>query len=357
MIILTFIVFISTTSWMTSSTSSMNCYLRRHYNLKTSRMSMKPLFFIKFQQFSHVLVIGISSLKKEVFAFAQQVNDDDDTHDDYLAEILAEEQREAEELAKLEAQMKELDQMKMQQEQMKQERHKDMNMPSGSAKMSGSGARNKDLDNIQEELRKKEAMAQEKKKEAFAKEHAAAKEEAKKERAEKIAKERDAAFQAEIERARDEKTRKNLKRQKAKDANIVKKILNNGKQGNHYAVLGMRCQWGEIQLGPLKFCSVKNSEIKRAYRKIAKLVHPDKNRDGLAEQAFDLLEKSSAILLDEKQRKEYDVKLKLQRKDRFQSGVRTVDDTWNALVKVLTTLKKVLGPFATPIFILTALII
>lgn len=356
-LILTFIAFISTTLLMPSS-SYMNFHSRSQYNINSRKISIKP-FFLKFQQLSHVLVVGISSLSQEVFVFAQ-VDSDDDKHDDYLAEILAEEEREAEELADLEAQMKELDEMKAQQEQMKREsnnRGGNMNMPPGKTKMSSSGARNKNFDSIQEELLKKEAMSQEKKKEAYATEHAQAKEESQRAKAEKIAREREAAFQAEIERAKDEKTKNDLKRQKAHDAKIVKKILNNGNKENYYAVLGMRCQWGEIQVGPLKFCSVKNSEVKKAYRKMAKLVHPDKNRDGRAEQAFDLLEKSSSILLDEKQRKEYNAKLKLQRKNRFQMGVRTLDDTWNGLIKVLTTLRKVLGPFATPIFVLTALII
>jgi len=42
---------------------------------------------------------------------------------------------------------------------------------------------------------------------------------------------------------------------------------------------------------------------------MARLNNPDKNRAGRAGQAFDVLEKSSTILLDEKTRKEYDAKL------------------------------------------------
>jgi DNA repair exonuclease SbcCD ATPase subunit len=312
------------------------------------------------------MVIGIFPITRVVFASEENGDDDNDDDDDdehdYLAEILAEEQKEAEELAQLEAQMRELDELKAQQHQrQKQDQQTKQNqfgqMPPGGT-MGGKkkmmpGGTNKKFQSIEEELRKKESEAQESKQEENKKNQ----EEAEKRKAEQIAQEREAAFQAEMERAKDEKTRKDLKRQKAKDAKIVSKILKNSTKGNHYAVLGLRCQWGEIKIGPFKFCSPKNGEIKRAYRNMARLVHPDKNRDGRAGQAFDLLETSSSILLDEKTRKEYDQQLKVQRKHRVEKSFQMFDDTLNTIIRILSTMKAILGPFATPIIVLTALII
>lgn len=306
--------------------------------------------FSSFQVLSKSFVFGINSLNQEVFAQVDENEPDDyeEEDDEYLAEILAEEEREAEELAKMEAEMKELNEMKAQRQKMNQQKH--TKMPSGGGM---PGSKNKNFEKLEEELRRKETIAQEAKQES----NAQAQEEIEKKKAEEIAKKREAAFEAEIARAKDERTRKNLERQKAKDAKIVKQILKEGMKGHHYAVLGLRCQWGEVKIGPFKFCSVKDREVKKAYRNMARLVHPDKNRDGRAEQAFDMLEKSSSILLDDKKRKEYDTKLKLQRKNSFQKGLRIIDDTWNGLSKTFATMKAILGPFATPIFILVALII
>lgn len=290
------------------------------------------------------MTLRMSSLPSHVAALEEE---------DFLKEILEEEQREAEELAKLEAEMKELDEMKAQQEQMRQQKYGSEGMGGKKNKMPGTANTNANLHNIEEEFRKKETMGEEEKKEAIIK----AQEQVEKEKAQKIAQEREAAFQAEVARAKDEKTKKDLKQQKAKDTKMVAKILKNSERGNHYAVLGFRCQWGEIRIGPFKLCSPKGGEIKKAYRSMARLIHPDKNRDGRAGQAFDALEKSSAILLDEKTRKEYDTKLRLNRKGSLDKSMVFLDDSFNTFIKVLSTLKAILGPFSTPIIVLLALII
>lgn len=321
----------------------------QHVKPRTSILSLSTFHIIHISTYA-IFACLPHEINSQVYVDEEdeELGDDEQSHhDELLAEILAEEGREAEEMAHLEAQMKELDEMKAQQLKMKeqqQNQRKPGGMPGGS---------NKGFDKLEEELRRKEAAAQEMKKEANLK----AREEAEKQKADKIAAQREAAFKAEVARAKDEKTRKDLERQKAKDAKIVNKILQNGNRGHHYAVLGLKCQWGEFKIGPFKLCSIKNGEIKKAYRNMARLVHPDKNRDGRAEQAFDLLEKSSSLLLDEKKRKEYDAKLKIQRKESLQIILRTIDDTWNGVTKTFNTMKRILGPFATPIFILVALII
>ncbi len=57
-------------------------------------------------------------------------------------------------------------------------------------------------------------------------------------------------------------------------------------------------------------------DIKRAFYKMAKLIHPDKNLDDRAEEAFIQLERSADILLDEVARKEYDTKIVTEIRER-----------------------------------------
>mmetsp|Transcript_24294 Transcript_24294/g.29885 ORF Transcript_24294/g.29885 Transcript_24294/m.29885 type:complete len:366 (+) Transcript_24294:46-1143(+) len=291
-----------------------------------------------------------------VFAMASnyEYDDVDDDEDDVLAEILAEEQREAEELEQLEAQMRELDELKSQQQRMKQNQHKHGPKGGMGGKKPMGSNKNKKFSSIEEDLMKKEAQARE----AETNANAEAQAEINRRNAEEIAKQREAAFQAELKKAKDTKARKDLERRKAEDEKIVKRVLKNSKQDNHYAVLGFfRCKMGEINLGPFKICNLKDGQIKRAYRKMARLVHPDKNKDGRAGEAFDALEKSSAVLLDDQKRMDYDYNLKLRRKDTFQNGLELIDDLINSGVKVLQAMRLLLGPFSTPIVILLLLII
>jgi len=133
----------------------------------------------------------------------------------------------------------------------------------------------------------------------------------------------------------------------------VKRVLRNYENERHYAVLGLKCKWGVIALGPFSFCNVSPSEVKRAYRNIARSVHPDKNRDGRAGEAFDALENSAALLTDTSKKKDYDAKLRRQQKAAFSQSLGMLENAW----KTLRTIFKLLGPFATPVAILLALII
>jgi DnaJ-class molecular chaperone len=53
--------------------------------------------------------------------------------------------------------------------------------------------------------------------------------------------------------------------------------------------------------------NAKNSDIKKSYRKLSFIHHPDKNGD---ENLFNLITESYKILIDDKHRKEYDLKSK-----------------------------------------------
>lgn len=279
---------------------------------------------------------------------------DQDVEDEFLKEILAEEQREAEELAKLEAEMRELEALKAQHAQMHQNNPNKMKPGGGGGgkktnmNMPG-GATSAQFQQAEEQLRKKEAEAAEAKRLKNAK----ATEDMERKKAKEVAAKREAEYKAELERLQDEAARKALQRKKQRDGKMVRKIIRQSEKGRHYSVLGMKCKWGEIKLGPLRICNVSQGDIKRAYRTAAKVVHPDKNRDGRAPEAFRALEKSAEVLMDSKLKKEYDAILMRQRKEMM--------DRWGAGIKntIRTTYKifKLLGPFATPITILLALII
>jgi hypothetical protein len=123
--------------------------------------------------------------------------------------------------------------------------------------------------------------------------------------------EREAAFTAEIAKMT-AKERKVACMQKKKDARIVRRILRaaNAKHANHYAVLGLR-NWEPItssaafKLVSLAFrfpevalFRISHEAIQEAYRILAMAVHPDKNRDGRAEEACIAVENSAFILTE-----------------------------------------------------------
>jgi hypothetical protein len=192
------------------------------------------------------------------------------------------------------------------------------------------------------------------------------------EKAERIQEEREAAFAADVAKMTDEQ-QKVARKQKKKDARIVRKILRAAKNDNHYAVLGLR-NW-ELQtpsrtiklvslvfrLPGFAFFHISPKDIKKAYRKLAMTVHPDKNLDGRATEAFIAVENSASILTDETKRIEYDEMIReiwrerreLTRKRVFES----VDGTLRFSRQIVQVFRRVLGPFALPVVILGALLI
>ena len=96
------------------------------------------------------LPLWLSSLAQNVYAVEEDYyrdEEDKETSDELLAEMLAKQKMEVEELAKLEAQMRELDEMKAHQQTMKEDDNTNM-----------------DFQNMEEEQSNKEAIAQEEEK-------------------------------------------------------------------------------------------------------------------------------------------------------------------------------------------------
>ena len=187
------------------------------------------------------------------------------------------------------------------------------------------------------------------------------------EKADRIAAERERAFQAELDRMNAEQQKAAL-RQKKKDAQIVKSVLKASKKNDLYKALGIR-NWNvklpsrtirligfsfTIPGVTLKETSMK--DIRKAYRNRAMAVHPDKNKDGRAQEAFIIVEESASILSDNSLRQKYDEEQRSFRLERRQGQMALVNgallSVQDTLFGVLKAIQMVLGPFATPVIIL-----
>jgi hypothetical protein len=192
------------------------------------------------------------------------------------------------------------------------------------------------------------------------------------EQADRIQEEREAAFAAEVAKMTDEQ-QKVARKQKKIDARIVRRILRAAKKDNYYAVLGLR-NWElqtpsrTIKLASLVFripgfalFRISPKAIKKAYRKLAMMVHPDKNLDGRATEAFIAVENSASILTDETKRIEYDDMVREIWRERRElarkKAVEYVDGTLHVVGQIVQVFRRVLGPFALPVFILGCLLI
>ena len=304
--------------------------------------------------------------KSNIFCYA-------DEDEDFLAEILAEQAREEEELAKIEAEAREYDAMKARQQQ--QQQNNGMPGSNGNAgrpkmgKMGGAGGANTNYSKLEEELKKKESEQQQNaNKQQQQSNTQSAEDEMNETEAERIRLKREQAFEAELKKMNDEQ-RKKAQKQKKKDAKVVKRILKAHKANKHYQVLGIHnfeFQIGPLfifnfSIGPIVLFRVKTKQIKKVYRNLARTVHPDKNRDGRAVEAFHALESSAAVLTDDKQRSDYDKRIISARRRRnryaFEKIMSVSEFAWNKTVRTFGVTKKVLGPFSTPIMVIGALII
>lgn len=193
------------------------------------------------------------------------------------------------------------------------------------------------------------------------------------EQADKIASERERAFQAQLDKMSAEQQKAAL-RQKRKDAKTVRSVLKASKRKDYYQVLGIR-NWNwkvpprefdifglfSFKLPGISLKETTMKDIRRAYRNRAMTVHPDKNRDGRAQEAFIEVENAVSILSDNQLREEYDEDQRLRRLEQREGQLDLVlDSLASAQSMALGTLKAIralLGPFATPVFILGFLLI
>jgi DnaJ domain len=195
----------------------------------------------------------------------------------------------------------------------------------------------------------------------------------KKEQLLRIQHEREAAFQRELQTAATEQQKKMLQQQKAKDHALVRKVCRASQRGDLYSVLGLR-NW-QFQMGGwcwkfgkyiVKFptwhvLNISSQHIRRAYRARALLVHPDKNRDARAQEAFVAVEEAASVLTDEAARKEYDISVKKSRQERLvhlqHRAKLLVQVVRGVFCRILKVMRTVLGPFTVPILVLGGILL
>lgn len=194
------------------------------------------------------------------------------------------------------------------------------------------------------------------------------------EEADRLAAQREKQFQAELDRMNEEQRKAALK-QKRKDHRRVQAVLKAAQHNDLYSVLGLRnwnlkipprkiritglASWG-LTIPGVTLKETTEKDIRRQFRTMSKLVHPDKNKDGRASEAFIAVETAATILSDPHQRAMYDEERRLQREERMDAGKLVVSTTvrsvWQVSGHLVKTGRSILGPFATPVFILAFLI-
>jgi DnaJ-class molecular chaperone len=116
-----------------------------------------------------------------------------------------------------------------------------------------------------------------------------------------------------------------------------------------------------VRIPGVTFLQISSKAVKKAYRNKSRLVHPDRNRDGRAEEAFIALEECASILSDDRQRAQYENQLKQvrnQRREKVFNGLHAgVRGSLSHGKKVFKIVRGVLGPFAFPITVLGCLLV
>ncbi|GMH76204.1 hypothetical protein TrLO_g4028 [Triparma laevis f. longispina] len=168
-------------------------------------------------------------------------------------------------------------------------------------------------------------------------------------------KKREAAFQTELKNMKKTERNEAIKRRKS-DKKIIDRLL---KSKTHYQTLNLNPKWYEFWKKEGSNVSVK--QVKKAYRNLSKRIHPDKNKDVRAEDAFDMLQEANEVLSDAESKKAYDRKLELTKRSNREENLENAQDmAENAFKKTSLFMKlisKLLGPFAPSAFALCALII
>uniref|UniRef100_A0A7S2L5V5 J domain-containing protein n=1 Tax=Leptocylindrus danicus TaxID=163516 RepID=A0A7S2L5V5_9STRA len=127
---------------------------------------------------------------------------------------------------------------------------------------------------------------------------------------EKLQAQREAEYEAKLEKM-DKEQRKKLEKQRKIDARLVNKVLKAASKGDHYRVLGLSNN--EKKIGSFVLFRVTPAHIKKAFRERARKLHPDKNTDPRATQAFIELEESASVLADADSKEEYDETVAMQK--------------------------------------------
>lgn len=121
---------------------------------------------------------------------------------------------------------------------------------------------------------------------------------------------RDRQWEADLQKM-NKAQRSQAKKKRLQDAKVVNLVLSSP---DHYKTLRLsRPLWNPWSSFPK---SASPKQVKKAYRDLARKVHPDKNKDGRAEEAFDKIQEAYETLSDKGKKREYDRKEERKRKAR-----------------------------------------
>jgi len=182
--------------------------------------------------------------------------------------------------------------------------------------------------------------------------------------------ERDLEFETNLN-VMDEQQRKIAKAQKRQDDKVVERVLRASATGDLYGVLGLRnfeftIRSGTIgnkkkvigwEIPTISFFRITEKAIRQAYREQAKRVHPDRNHDGRAEEAFMTVENAAAILCNEESRNEYDHTRRMSLQMRRTKQIESVRKVVAKSSRRLSSVKKAFGPFAVPVFVVGLIVL
>ena len=75
--------------------------------------------------------------------------------------------------------------------------------------------------------------------------------------------------------------------------------------GSHPSLL-CPCAYGVYRTAPGVATTASSAEIKKSFHKLALKLHPDKNQQAMAEEAFKRIEEAHRTLSDSRERRKYD---------------------------------------------------
>jgi DnaJ domain len=188
----------------------------------------------------------------------------------------------------------------------------------------------------------------------------------------RIQEEREAAFEAKLARMSEDQRKNELNKKKA-DARIVKRVIKAAASKNPYKILGLNnweihlpgqtLQFGKLKLRipSITLFRLSAKTIRKKYRALATKIHPDKNRDGRATQAFIAVESAVSMLSDETERAEIDSVLFQARQERIDRLVRLSNKIAGRSSQVVHQASRIsnrfVKPFGVPALVIGSLLV
>jgi hypothetical protein len=183
--------------------------------------------------------------------------------------------------------------------------------------------------------------------------------------------EREKAWTSELA-AMNKASRKAATKRRKIDKREVDKVLKANERKDLYAVLGIG-KGGSASTGikdfvwkKLKYMlrgtrGVSSKDVKASYRLIAKRIHPDKNKDSRAEEAFDAVQDAYEILADPIKKRAFDREVLAEARNRREGAIENAQEStrfvWRRVSDVVRICKRIIKPFSSAFLVFVGLLI